>query len=555
MRLSHLAMASWTVLCGAALFSCGGDDSTNAGDAGGDDGGMLPDSAPPADGGADAPPDTGPPIGASVLQYHLNASRDGHYVDPLMTKAAAAKLQLDPTFDGTVIGPVWGQPLYVENGPGGKGILIVTSNSNDVYALDETTGMPVWHKNMGMPADNTQVCGNVHPIGVNGTAVVDLGSRTLYLNSGIGDANNALANHVIRGLSIDDGSDRFPGVTVNLTSPQGVKFGAVYQNQRGGLALQNGYLYVPYGGHAGDCGDYHGWVVSLPVSNPTNLSGYSTPAVLGGMWAVGGLSSDGTDVFVVSGNTSGTGLPDGAVVWGGGEAVLRFHDGTALDATNTANFFYPSDWKHLDDGDIDVGGTGSLVVDVPGATPSKLIVALGKNGVMYLLDRTNLGGKGKGDGSAGEGIYSAPVAGSEIITAPAAYTTSTGTYVVFHARGGGTSCPKGMSGDLIAVKINPTTPPTFTTAWCQPTNGDASPIVTTTDPTSNPIVWVVGAEGTNLLYGWDGETGASIYNGAIAADGGAAPKMAGVLHFTTLIDVKGRLFVGASDKLYAFKSQ
>jgi hypothetical protein len=534
-RAGQAKAAGWAITAALALAACGGDNTSGAG---------PPDGSVPQEGSV--PPDgTSPAVGASVLMHHLNPSRDGHYIDALMTPAAAASLHVDTTFDGTVNGPVWAQPLYVENGPGGKGVFIVASDSNDVYALDETTGKPVWQKNMGMPADNSGPgCGNVKPIGITGTPVIDLGSRSVYLNAGIGDANNTLSLHVLHALSIDDGSERvgWP-VTVNLKSPQGVQFSAPAENQRGALAFLNGYLYVPYGGHDGDCGNYHGWVVSLAVNNPTALSGYSTSAALGGMWAVGGIASDGTDVFVTSGNTSG------ASTWGGGEAVLRFHDGTAFDGSRTTDFFYPSDWQNLDAHDTDLGGTGAFVVDVPGASPSSLMVALGKNGVMYLIDRTNLGGKGKGDGTKGEGIFSAKVAGSEIITAAAAYTTASGTYVVFHARGGGTSCATG-SGDLIAVKINATSPPTFTTAWCQDTGGDASPIVTTTDSTSNPIVWVVGAEGTNKLKGWDGVTGANVYNGGSAGD-----TMTKVIHFSTLIDVKGRLFVGASDRLYAFTSQ
>jgi hypothetical protein len=526
-------------LATAALFvtiACGGDDSNGAGGgagAGGTDGSIGPDPG-------------GPPAGASVLEHHLHPSRDGHYVDPLMTKTAAAAMHLDSSFDGTVNGPVWGQPLYVEQGPGSKGVFLVASDSNDVYALDETTGKPVWQKNMGLPADNSGVgCGNVKPIGITGTPVIDLGSRTMYLDAGIAGSGNTLAKHVLHALSIDDGSERagWP-VEVKLTSPQGTTFEPSAENQRGALALVNGTLYVPYGGHSGDCGDYHGWVVSVPVDNPTALSGYSTPAAAGGMWAVNGVSSDGTYVYVASGNTRST------TTWGGGEAILRFQDGTSFDPGDTATFWYPSNWQSLDATDTDVGGTGPVVVDVPGANPSHLVVAFGKNGVVYLQDRTNLGGQTHGDGVKNEGVYSAQVVNSVIMTAPAAYTTASGTYLVFHARAGGTSCPSGMSGDLIAVKIAATSPPTFTTAWCQPTGGDAGPIVTTTDATSNPIVWVAGAGGTERIKGWDGETGAPIFAG-----GGPNDVMQSVLHFTTLIEVKGRLLVGASGKLYAFTAR
>jgi hypothetical protein len=265
------------------------------------------------------------------------------------------------------------------------------------------------------------------------------------------------------------------------------------------------------------------------------------------MWAVGGISSDGVDVFAGSGNAT---VDTASLAWAkaGTEAVIRLHDGTAFDPTKTTDFFAPSNWQSLDGSDTDLCGTGPLVVDVPGATPSKLVVQLGKSGVLHILDRSNLGGVGTGDGTTGEGVYSDLVAGGEIKTAPATYTTPTGTYVVFHADANGTSCP-GPAGDLIAVKLTATSPPTFTTVWCGKTGGNAAPIVTTTDAAgSNAIVWVVGAEGTNQLTAWDGETGTQLFNG-----GGQT--MDNVIHWTTLIDVAGRLIVGSNDKLYAFTSK
>ncbi len=81
------------------------------------------------------------------------------------------------------------------------------------------------------------------------------------------------------------------------------------------------------------------------------------------------------------------------------------------------------------------------MVSVVGAVPSDLVVAIGKNGVAYLLDRNNFGGLGTGDGVHGEGVFSERVANSTVINAPAAYTTASGTYVVFESSGPGVGCP------------------------------------------------------------------------------------------------------------------
>jgi hypothetical protein len=496
-------------------------------------------------------------IGSSVLQHHLHASRDGHYIDPLMTPAYAARLALDTTFDGAIHGPLWAQPLYVENGVGGKGTYYVADDSNDIYAIDETSGLPVWQKTplLGSAAA-TGACSSMNPapIGVTGTPLIDLTRRTMYFSAVKATPDGSvILTHQIHALSIDDGAEQtgWPVDVGTITSASGVMLNPEPQGQRSAVALLNGYLYVAYGGEYEDCGAYHGWVVSVPVVDPEKASAWTTVADKGGIWAAGGISSDGVDVFAGTGNAAaGTthGLP-----WpmAGSEAVLRFHDGSSFDMTNTRNYFSPSNWQTLDDDDTDLCGTGPLVVDVPGATPSALIVQLGKSGVMHILDRTNLGGVGTGNGTTGEGLYSNRVAYGAIRTSPATYTTSGATYVVFNGNGNGSGCPEGQNGDLIAVQITPTSPPTFRTVWCAESGGaipGGAPIVTTTDAAgANPIVWVVGAEASNQLTGWDGVTGAQIFDG-----GGVT--MDTVRRYSTLIDVKGRLIVGATDKLYAFKS-
>jgi hypothetical protein len=54
----------------------------------------------------------------NVTQFHNHDSRDGLYVDPVFTQNASASLTRDLNFDGTIVGNVYAQPLYVEDGPG-----------------------------------------------------------------------------------------------------------------------------------------------------------------------------------------------------------------------------------------------------------------------------------------------------------------------------------------------------------------------------------------------------------------------------------------------------
>ena len=112
-------------------------------------------------------------------------------------------------------------------------------------------------------------------------------------------------------------------VDVNATaSYNGINFISLAQEERGGLALVNGIVYVSYSGYVGDCGTYHGWVVGVDINNPSNVHAWATTAIGGGIWGHGGVASDGTNMFVVTGNTFNTGGN-----WMGGEAIIRLQAG------------------------------------------------------------------------------------------------------------------------------------------------------------------------------------------------------------------------------------
>ncbi len=86
----------------------------------------------------------------NVTQYHNHISRDGLYVDSALTQSAAANLTRDLNFDGTIVGNVYTQPLYIEGGPSGPMVIAVTE-SNNVYALNAVNGTIIWQLNVGAP--------------------------------------------------------------------------------------------------------------------------------------------------------------------------------------------------------------------------------------------------------------------------------------------------------------------------------------------------------------------------------------------------------------------
>ena len=194
------------------------------------------------------------------------------------------------------------------------------------------------------------------------------------------------------------------------------------------------------------------------------------------------------------------------------------------------DYWAPTNWQQLDNGDTDLGGVSATLVNVPGATPSQLVLALGKDGKGYLLNRNNLGG------------IAAPVASANLPTAvrgqsAATYRTSQGTYFVFHTE----------SNAVAAYKVTPTNPPTIVSAWTMSQTGLGSAFVTSTDGTNNVIVWVAGAGGDGRLHGYNGDTGAVVYAG-----GGANEMMTGTRKWNTGIVARGRIYYPADNKIYAF---
>ncbi len=485
--------------------------------------------------------------GASVLQHHNNAARTGLFTDPTMTKAKVA-LSFGLRASWPIAGPTYAAPLFVDQAIGGKDAVIVATEQNVVYALDANSTTVLWQTpplaqavtliQLQQDFGGNPGCGNIDPIGITGTPFIDLEHRTIYLDALSTPDNGVTKRHLAFAISVDDGRVR-PGWPVDIEAALAAAptpFTSYLENQRGALALVDGVLYIPFGGLAGDCSNYHGFIVGIDVAKPTNVLSWATPAAQGGAWAVAGVSSDGQRMYMTTGNTDTHGAD--ASAWVGGESVIRFSRGPSFSGKAT-DYFAPSDWPALDEGDLDLGGSAALLTDVPGATPSALAVALGKNGKMYLLDRKNLGG-------VGGQVAVAQVATNLIIGAGATYRTPTGTYVTFRlANGGPVGCPSGIFGHLATVRIEATNPPTITPVWCSDRTDLAPPSVSASSRAgADSIVW---AAGETALYGFDGETGVPVFNG-----GGPADALQNVHYFQTPIVAKGHVYVAGFDHLYAY---
>jgi len=477
------------------------------------------------------------PEPVNVTQFHNHESRDGLYIDSAFIQSSAANLTRDLNFDGTIVGNVYAQPLYIENGPGGKAMIIVATESNNVYALDAGNGTIIWRRNVGDPVSaDDLICTKFNPMGITGTPIVDLASRALFLDAMITPDGGTTKKHLILSLNVDTG-DINPGwpVDVDAATYNGIHFDASIQQQRPALGIVGNILYVGYGSMM-DCSLFHGWLVGVPIDDPANITAWAaaTKTHGGPIWGVGGIASDGKNPFVITGNTFSP--PN----WQGGEAVIGFQPGPIFSGS-PADYWVPENWLNLDSFDEDLGSSGPLLVDVPDATPSHLVVALGKDRNVYLVNRDNLGG-------ISAPIAVSQVASSTIIQAAVTYRTKPSTHVAFRANNDGNTV-------LSAFRITPTNPPAIASGWNvnRGSGGCGSPFVTSTDGNNNMIVWVVGTEdhatgGDQRLHGYDGDSGAVVY------DGGGPNELMAETHYysTTGIVARGRIYVAGDNKVYAF---
>jgi hypothetical protein len=179
--------------------------------------------------------------GQSVLGYHGGADRAGNFVVPSLTWERARNIHLDPSFHPGVSGHVYAQPLYWQPPRSPVGVLLVATEDDRVHAIDARSGDEIWTRALGQPIPLwTQPCGNIDPLGITGTPVIDAATQAIYLDAAARDTSGP--HHRIFALSLKDGA-LLPGWPIDVAealAARGQRFNTRFQNQRGALAIVDG---------------------------------------------------------------------------------------------------------------------------------------------------------------------------------------------------------------------------------------------------------------------------------------------------------------------------
>lgn len=516
--------------------------SSSAGTTG--SGGAAATGGSPPTGGAGST-GAGAVSGASVLERNNHPSRDGHFLQPTLTREAATRMAVDTTFTATYTGAVLGAPLYFTNGPGGTGIFVVATSGNNVYAFDEVTGAMVWTTNLGTPASKsgTTGCDGGNPLGVISTPIIDAMTSTLYVAGAVGDANG-ITSHSVWAVSLIDGTIK-TGYPSDVS--KALNFDPKTHNQRGALSMVGQIVYVPYGGHSGDCVvDTRGRVVAIDTSTaPPTVGGWQSAGQGEAIWAPAGMASAGDGVFAVTGNrltTTGDHMDSHEIIHVRGM-------GTLDKSAGSKDFFFPSDWRTKDQRDFDLGAVNPILINLPGSTGPALVLT-SKDGNGFIFDSADLG---KGPLVT----FDVSMQGMNVRSIPTAYVSGSTTFYAIAVDGAWTGCPSAtVNGSVImGFALAPSLPVKPTVTWCAAYSlvpkgsdeamfrgGPAAPgiISTTTDGSANALLWYM--DGGDQLVAIDGATGSVVFEDAADACGS-------VRKWTSPIAVKGRIVVAADGKL------
>lgn len=355
MRHSRLILFS-ALIALFVLVACGGAQaaSSHSGAAG-----PRTRTASPATTAVSHTPKTASDALSGWSQYHRGPARSGHLTtaptDPLHKKWAA---NLD--------GAVYGEPLVVGS------TLIVATEEDDVYGLNALTGKQLWETNLGTPAPLSSLpCGDIDPLGITGTPAYDSATGSVFVA-----AETTGGTHTLWALDATTGAKRWSRNLDTQTNRS-----KLAEQERGAVLVTDNRVLVDFGGLAGDCSNYVGYVVSTPTSGSGSSYSYAVPTSReAGMWATPGpVAGFHGDVYVAAGNGA-----DLTGTWEKSDSVTEL---TPVKMQRES-VFAPQTWQQDNQDDLDLGSSSPAIV-----TAQNRVVIAGKRGTVYLLKPT-MGGVG-----------------------------------------------------------------------------------------------------------------------------------------------------------------
>jgi Legume lectin domain/MBG domain (YGX type) len=340
--------------------------------------------------------------GAQVNVYtrSYDTNRSGaNLQETILTPANVSATTFGKLFTVHTDGQIYAQPLYVSNLSiaGGKhNVVFVATMLDSIYAIDADTGTQLWTQNYGTPITPQEVETDQNiswntGIGILSTPVIDPTTNIMYFvsaNESKSTSGDNVYQNILNAIDITTGHPVLGGPvtitatysTADLMTP--LVFDAKIHNQRPGLALANGNVYIAWASHE-DKGAYHGWVMAYSASTLAQTAVYSdtTSGRQGGIWTSGQAPTVDThgNIYISTGNGS-FGKTVNALVQTGNSFIKLSPQLQLLD------YFTPTNSTTLNAGDQDLGSSGLLLIP-----NTNYILGGGKQGILYLVNTNGMG--------------------------------------------------------------------------------------------------------------------------------------------------------------------
>ncbi len=545
-------------------------------------------------------------VNAADFGQLYNTPLDGQvYAEPLVmtnvTITAGPNTVGTPgTYTSVVFVATQHDSLYAINAANGailwQRTFLDTTNSND--ALPGATSVTT------IPSGDTDTTDITPEVGITSTPVIDPSNNIIYVLPNTKEIIGGNAYYVQRlhAINLSDGTDAAPSFVIGTTTNGNtnntpvyvngtgdgnvdgvVQFNALRENNRPALSLVNGEVYAEWASH-GDNGPYHGWVVAWNVTN-LSTQGMVLSGVLctdpnggeGGIWGGGGgLTFDPDETFngqpafyfeTGNGDPRGgnppldsNGFPADDDYY---ESLVKVEADPTTTATNQnsngwgqkiVDYFTPYNVNALDDADEDFGSGSPLVLPDSAGIPGHphLIVAAGKQGTIYLIDRDDMGKFNVNDDNVLNSVYN-PNTG--VTTPPVLINGSLSTPAYYHGEIYWVSGYDSTAYSYVVAPNPDPDPPTVPVAVLEPTsetanddfgyvpgsvmisaNGDEDP--------ADAVVWIIDRNNGELHAYSALSLNEELWNsgaGSIDSVKFAVPTVA-----------NGQVFVGTQDSLQVF---
>lgn len=499
----------------------------------------------------------------NVVTYHNDNVRSGQNLhETVLTTSLVHSSTFGKLFSQKVDGQIYAQPLVLANllipGKGVHTVVYVATENDSVYAFDGsnntgTNATPLWQASFINPAKGITTVPSsdfgtdaITPqVGITGTPVIDPNNGTLYVVAATKE-NGAYVQR-LHALDVTTGAEKFKGPVVIQAKVAGtgegssggfISFDPFRANQRPGLLLLNGGIYITWASHGLE-GEYpyHGWVIGYNENTLSQISAYCMTAngSAGGVWQSGAGPAADTlgNMFFMSGN----GTFDANT--GGQDYGMSYVKMATKGGLSVADYFTPYNEALESHQDLDLGSGGAMLFPyLTGAPHPYLAVGAGKDGTMYVVDRTNMGHFSASGNQqivqsipgafAGHGLYSAP-----------AYWQG---YLYFWA-------PHDVLRVFQVVNglVSTTTVATGSTTFSSP---GATPVVSSNSG-SDGIVWAIQPDGyatgaPAVLHAYNAITAVELYN---SSQSGTRDVAGPAIKFTPPAVANGKVYVPTASEL------